>query len=129
MKIIRAILSGIIIWILIFTAFTSMSFIPVIKDSELQQNMLLWIVLIPITLLGLNFYYKKEYKTNGLLLGVIIVTTSLILDALITLPYIIIPNNGNYYDFYTSPFLLITIIEILVVTFLYWKSKVNAGLN
>ncbi len=125
MKIIRAIVSGIIIWVLIFAVFTVMSFIPVIKDSELQQNMLLWIILIPITLLGLRFYYKKDFKTNGLLLGVIIVATSLILDALITLPYVIIPNNGNYYDFFTSPFLLITIIEIIIVTFFYWKSKVK----
>jgi len=125
MKIIRAIVSGIIIWVLIFAVFTVMSFIPVIKDSELQQNMLLWIILIPITLLGVKFYYKKGFKTNGLLIGVIIVVTSLILDALITLPYVIIPNNGNYYDFYTSPFLLITVIEIIIVTFFYWKSKVK----
>ncbi len=125
MKIIRAIVSGIIIWVLIFVVFTVMSFVPIVKDSELQQNMLLWIILIPITLLGVKFYYKKGFKTNGLLIGVIIVVTSLILDALITLPYIIIPNNGNYYDFYTSSFLLITIIEIIIITFFYWKSKVK----
>ncbi len=123
MKIIRAIVSGIIIWVLIFTVFTAMSFIPVVKDSELQQNMLLWIILIPITLLGVKFYYKKGFKTNGLLIGLIIVVTSLILDALITLPYVIIPNNGNYYDFYTSPFLLITIIEIITVSFFIGNRK------
>ena len=125
MKIIRAIISGIIIWALIFLVFTVLSFVPLVKDSELQQNMLLWIILIPITILGVKFYYKKGFKTNGLLIGAIIVVTGLILDALITLPYVIIPNNGNYYDFYTSPFLLVTIIEIIIVTFLYSKSKVK----
>jgi len=125
MKIIRAIASGIIIWVSIFAVFTVMSFIPVVKDSELQQNMLLWIVLIPITFFGVKFYYKNGFKTNGLLISMIIVITSLILDALITLPYVIIPNEGNHYDFFTSPFLLITILEIIIVTFFYWKSKVK----
>jgi len=125
MKITRVIVSAIITWALIFAVFTIMSFIPTVKDSELQQNMLLWIFLIPITLLGLRFYYKKGASTNGLLIGLFIVVISLILDALITVPLVIIPKGGNYFDFYTSPFLLITIIEIVIISFLYWKSKVK----
>ena len=125
MKLIRAVVSGLIIWTLIFIVFTVMSFIPVIKDSEIQQNMLLWVCLIPITILGVQFYYKKEKKTNGIFIGLIIVAMSLILDASITVPYVIIPKGGSYYEFFTSPLLWITGAEIIIVSFLYWKNKIK----
>jgi hypothetical protein len=125
MKIVRAIVSGIIIWVSIFIVFTIMSFIPVIKDSEIQQNMLLWVVLIPIVLFGVSFYYKKEMYTNGLLLGLVVVTVSLILDALITVPLVIIPHGGSYNSFFASPLLLVTVVEILLISFLFWKTKIS----
>jgi hypothetical protein len=123
MNILRAILSGIITWTLIFITFMILSFIPVVKDSEVQQYMLFYITLIPILLVGTRFYYQKENSLNGLLLGSIMAIVSLALDALITVPYVIIPHGGSYASFFTSPFMLITAVEFILVTYLIWKSK------
>jgi uncharacterized protein DUF5367 len=123
MKITKAILSAVIIWTLIFLTFTIMSFIPVIKDSELQQNMLLWLVLVPITMFGVKFYYKRGGTENGITIGLFIIAISFILDAIITVPYVIIPHGGDYYGFFMSPFLWITALEIVFISIVY--SKMN----
>jgi len=125
MKIIRAILSGTIIWVLIFISFTIMSFIPVIKNSELQQNLILYVILIPIVIFGSKFYYKKEQNTNGFIIGFIMAVTGLLLDTLITVPYVIIPHNGTYTSFFINPLLWITIIEFILISYFYWKMKVK----
>ena len=125
MKIIRAILSGTIIWVFIFISFTIMSFIPVIKNSELQQNLILYVILIPIVIFGSKFYYKKEQNTNGFIIGFIMAVTGLLLDTLITVPYVIIPHNGTYTSFFINPLLWITIIEFILISYFYWKMKVK----
>lgn len=126
MKIIRAILSGVITWTLIFVTFMILSFIPVVKDSEVQQYMLFYLLLIPILLVSTRFYYRKE-GLHGLTLGLIMAIVSLALDALITVPYVIIPHGGSYASFFTSPFMIITAVEFLLVTYLIWKSKFQAN--
>ena len=125
MKIFRAILAGTIVWVLIFFTFTTMSFIPVLKDSEVLQFMMLYFIIIPIAILGAKFYYKKGTSTNGLIIGLIIVITALSLDAIITVPFLVIPNNGSYLEFFANPLLLILAIEIIIIVYLYWKLKVK----
>lgn len=121
----RATLSGAIVWIMIFMYFTFLSFIPYVKDAELLQHVLLWFLLIPIVLFGLNFYHKKVPKSNELLVGVIIVITCLTLDVLITIPLTIIPYGGSYVSFFTNPFLWIIVAEILTITFVKSKKMVK----
>jgi len=125
MKIQRAILSGAIIWILIFISFAIMDFVPVIKDSELQKTLILYVLLIPIVLFGVKFYYKKGSKTSGILLGIVVAITGLTLDAIITVPVVIIPHGGDYMSFYLDPLLWGIIIEFILITYLYWKTKVK----
>lgn len=129
MNISRAILSGVIVWVMIFTYFILVSFIPQIKDSELIQHLLLWFILIPILVFGLNFYHKKEPKSNQLLIGVFIIVTCLILDAIITIPLTIIPYGGSYASFFMNPFLWIIIVEMLIITFVKSKIMVNKTKN
>ncbi len=125
MKVGRTLVSGAMIWVLIFITFTVMSFIPTIKDSELQQNLILYVLLIPIVILGTKFYYKSGAKTNGLLLGIAMSTIGLILDALISVPYVIIPHGGSYESFFINPLLFITSIEYILIVFVYWTKKVK----
>ena len=125
MKITRAITSGIIIWVLVFITFAIMSFIPVIKNSELQQNLILYILLIPIVTFGAKHYYKKDKFTNGFTIGLIMSIVGLFLDTFITIPFVIIPHNGNYTSFFINPLLWITIIEFILIVYFYWKLKVN----
>ncbi|MCB0497424.1 MAG: DUF5367 family protein [Cyclobacteriaceae bacterium] len=125
MKISRAIISGALIWILVFLLFTLMSFVPVLKDSEFQQNLVLYVFLVPIVMLGASFYYKKGYGTNGFILGLVMAAVGLVLDAVITVPYVIIPHGGSYASFYLNIFLLITAIEFVGITYFYWKLNVR----
>jgi len=66
MKTERAILSGILVWAMVFSLFIASSHVSIIEDSEIQQNLVVSIFLIPLTTLGAAIYYKKGEKTNGL---------------------------------------------------------------
>ena len=74
---------------------------------------------------GAKIYFRKTSQTNGLLLGIAMSATALILDVLITVPFVEIPNGRSYYSFFTSPVLwLLATINALAVYF-YWKKKIN----
>lgn len=121
----RVLLSATIVWILGVCSYIGSFFFELIEDSELQANLVLLIALIPITIFGANFYYKKGNKTNGYKLGVVMFIVAMVLDALITVPLFIIPEGGNHLAFFTdSGFWLIAVEYILVVGF-YWQFKVS----
>ncbi len=74
-------------------------------------------------ILGAKLYYKKVLVTHGLFLGIAMSATALILDVLITVPFVEIPNGRSYYSFFSSPVLwFLAIINALSVYF-YWKKK------
>jgi len=68
-------------------------------------------------------------KTNGLIVGLIMVVTALILDAIINVPFVIIPPGGSYLEFFTSTILWDIVIEYIVIIFLYWRIKVKPFLH
>lgn len=126
---IRAILVGALIWLLIFSTFTVLSYLPNIKNSALQQFLIVAPLVIPFTILGAYIFYKNGNKTNGFIIGLIIVTTALILDVLITVPFTIIPNQGNYHSFFTSKFLWILVAEVVTIVYFYWVLKIKTKLQ
>lgn len=125
MQNLRAFQSGIIAWLLLFISFTIMSFLPIIQDSTDLQNGIIALLIIPFILIAVNFYYKKRNELNGLTLGFFIIITCLFLDAIITLPFVIIPKGGSYMSFFTDPGLVIMAVEVFTVSFLYWKLKIQ----
>lgn len=127
MKNLRALQSGIIVWVLIFLTFTLMSFLPIIKDSTDVQNVIVLLMIIPFVMIASTFYYKKGTETNGIYLGLIIVITCLILDAIITLPLVIIPKGGTYASFFIEPGLAVMGAEIFIVSFLYSRLKTQTN--
>ena len=122
----RAFLAGIIVWMLIFFSFTIMGFLPELSNSPDLQNGLILLLIIPFVILANWFYYKKGNSLHGAYLGLIIIFCCLVLDAVITLPFIIIPEGGSYYDFYTDHGLVIMGLEIVVVSYLYWRMKIKS---
>ncbi len=126
---IRAILVGALIWLLIFSTFSVLSYLPNIKNSALQQFLIVAPLVIPFTILGAYIFYKNGNKTNGFIIGLIIVTTALILDVLITVPFTIIPNQGNYHSFFTSKFLWILVAEVVTIVYFYWVLKIKTKLQ
>ncbi len=124
MKTTRAILIGIVIWI-IAILFYSISFaIPIVEDLDTQANIVLFVVVMPLIWFGCHFYYKKDNKTHGLKVGQTLLLTAVTLDALITVPFFVIPNGGSHFGFFTSLGFWIIAFEFLVVAALYYYARV-----
>jgi len=124
MKTKRTILLGIAIWI-IGILFYSISYaIPIFEPADTQANVVLFVVVMPLVWLASSFYYKKENKTHGFKVGLTMLLTAVALDALITVPFFIIPNGGNHYSFFTSLGFWIIAAEFLLIASLYWYARI-----
>jgi len=129
MKIKRAILTGTIIWIIAILFYTISSRIAVLEHLENLSNTVLFIVVMPLVWFGSSFYYKKDKKTHGYLVGQTMLLTAVALDALITVPFFIIPIGGSYYGFFTSLGFWIIAFEFLLVAVIYWYARVYPNIN
>lgn len=116
-----AIISALVIWVLGIIAFTASYFFPVISDADLQANWVLSISLIPAALLGAHIYYRKGHKTNGFTLGVFMFLIAMILDAIITVPFFIMPYGGTYKSFFISLSFWLIAVEFVSVVAAYWQ--------
>lgn len=125
MKKLRAIGIGIIIWIIGVSVFTISSYINILEDAEQQANMLLSISVIPLVWFGAEHYYKQDFNTHGYWIGQTFFLTATALDALITVPFFVVPNGGSYYQFFTDLGFWLIGLEFLAITVLYWYIKVE----
>ena len=123
MKTMRAIITGIIIWILGVSAFIVSFYIPVLEDLELQSNLALALSIAPLAWLGAKNYYSKYPSTSGYYLGLIMVAVAIVLDALITVPFLVVPAGGSYVDFFGSSSFWLIALEYFLVVMLYWYYK------
>ena len=126
MKTGRAILSGALIWVLVFSLFGVLDFIPVTHDSQLLQGLIAGVLIIPFALLGASTYYKSKNRSNGLTVGLVMVTTALLLDVIITVPLVEKPYHGrDHYHFFTDPLLWIIATETVLLIYLYFRIKIS----
>lgn len=110
-------ISSLMVYLIGITSYIVSYFIPLLDDKDLQANLVLMIAIIPAVLIGANLYYRRGYSTKGLLLGTVMFLGAMILDALITVPFFIIPYGGSYLSFFGDPgFWLIAIEYVAVVT-------------
>jgi len=103
MKTFRAVIIGVIIWIFGVAAFSLSFYVSILENLELQANLALFIVVIPLVWLGSKQYYKKDNKTHGMWVGITFFGVAAILDALITVPLLVVPQGGNHYIFFSDP--------------------------
>ncbi|MGW9684001.1 DUF5367 family protein [Flagellimonas sp. 2504JD1-5] len=129
MKTLRAIGIGVLIWILGVSTYALSFYLPIMDDKEQQANAVLFAAVIPLVWTGARLYYKKGAKMNGRQLGQTLFLTSAILDALITVPFMIIPNGGSYHTFFTDLGFWLIGLEFMLVTTLYWYIKVSMKFN
>ncbi len=125
MKTKRAILAGVLVWVLGVGVFTMSYFMPVMDDLDLQSNIALSISLIPFAWIGASIYYRKDNKAHGFKVGFVMVMSAIILDGLITVPFMIIPYGGSYSSFFIAPGFWMIVFEYLIVIILYWRLKVK----
>jgi len=124
MKIKRAILLGIAIWIVAILFYSISYYVPILEDADAQANVVLFVIVIPLVWLACYYYYKKDNKTHGFIVGQTMLLTSVTLDALITVPFFVAPNGGNHYSFFTSLGFWIIAFEFLLIAILYWYSRI-----
>jgi hypothetical protein len=129
MKIIKAIIIGGFIWILASSFYSASYFLSFMEDIELQANLVLAITIIPSSCLGAHLYYKWVPNMPILKLGSIMLLTAISLDALVTVPFLIIPQGGSYQEFFSAIAFWLIAAEYLIAIFTYWYFKVKPQLN
>lgn len=115
------IISAILVWSLGVMAFVGSYFVQVLEDPDLQANWVLSIALIPAALLGAHIYYRKGHQTNGFILGISMFLVAMVLDAIFTVPFLIMPYGGNYSSFFTDPGFWLIAVEYISVVAAYWQ--------
>ena len=125
MKIKRAIVLGILIWSIGILLYSISYNVPLLENPETQANLVLFVAVIPLVWFGCWFYYKKDSKTHGYRVGQTLLLTAVTLDALITVPFFVIPKGGSHYSFFTDLGFWMIAIEFLLVATLYWYARVN----
>lgn len=120
----RAILIGIVIWIIGILCYSSSYYLPILENPDTQANLVLFVVVMPLVWLGSSYYYQKEDKTHGLKVGQTFLLTAVALDALITVPFFVMPNGASHYSFFTSLGFWMIAFEFLLVAAFYWYARV-----
>jgi hypothetical protein len=126
MNYIKILFSGIFVWLCISFSFYISEQIPILKNNFNTQILIILIISILCSITTTHFYYKYNSKTNGLILGIAISLTALILDVLITVPYVEIPNGRSYQSFFSSPLLWLLVFTNTITVFSFWKMKIKS---
>jgi RsiW-degrading membrane proteinase PrsW (M82 family) len=125
MLFLRGMLSGLFVWTCVSLSFYLLGNIPIIKDFFYVQAFIVMICISVYAFLGAQFYYKKGYKTNGVIVGIIISGTALLLDIFITVPLVEIPNGRSYESFFSSPVLWILVVITVFTVYFYWRKNIK----
>jgi len=125
MRTLRAILLGILLWILIFVE------ISIFKIgfglTGAVQYLIHYICLIVFTIIGAAIYYKRKDRFNGFVLGIFWLLVGNILDLIITIPMFTAKNYGSlsaaYPGFYSDIWLWLGFLIVVVVTGVYGTAR------
>lgn len=126
MQTIKVITLGVIIWVIAISVFSVSYYIPLLNNLELQANIALAIALIPIVGLISRYYFLKNSNASGVKTAVLMLSTGIILDACITVPFLIVPNGGSYQEFFISITFWLIVMEYLLLVILskkIWGTK------
>lgn len=122
---IRSIIIGAIIWVVGVSVYSISFYIPMLENPEWQANLVLTLAVLPLVWLGAKTYYQKANSVNGMLLGLTFFLTAAFLDAVLTVPYLIIPNGGSYKQFYSDLGFWLIGFEFIMITSLYWYLNIS----
>lgn len=127
MKNVRAILTGALIWLFVFTTFSVLDYVPSISDSLNQQTLIVALLIIPYAILGASVFYKNGNKVHGLISATIMSVTAIMLDVLITVPFVEMPKGGSYISFFTYPLFWLLVTINMATVYSYWFFKIKQG--
>jgi len=123
MKTFRAIVIGTGIWILGVIAYATSFGIPVLGDQGLQANIFLSLAIPPLVWFGAALYYGRDKNPHGFWVGLVFFLTAAMLDVAITVPFLVIPNGGSHYEFFTDLAFWLIALEFMAVAVAYHYIK------
>ena len=121
----KAVLAGAVLWILLATTFFVLSGLPEIANSSHLQTLIAATLTLPYAIIGAYLYYRNKANGHGVLVGLIMSLTALLLDALITVPFFEIPSGGSYQQFYSNPLLWLLVLINVATVYGYWRVRVH----
>lgn len=121
----HALISSLVVYILGITAYMGSYFVPVMEDQALQANLVLMFAIVPAVLLGSKLYYRRGHTTSGLPLGMVMFLGAMVLDAIITVPLLIMPYGGTHLTFFSDPGFWLIALEYIMVVMVYSKFKLR----
>ncbi len=124
MKLARAIGFGLLIWIIGVLFYALSFYVSIMENAEQQANIWLSIIIPVVVWFGAKLYYRNGIASQGIWVGLVFFITSGILDALITVPFTVLPYGGTYSDFFIDLGFWFIGLEFIVTTALYWQHRV-----
>lgn len=121
MKLLKAIGLGIVFWVLIFVAVSVLMFGFKLSAPSINYYTILYLIVAIITIVLTLIYFSGKKKTRGgflrgILVGIIFIIIGVILDALITVPFFIIPQGGSYMSYFLDSYLLIGFLVSIILS-------------
>lgn len=124
MKTFRIIAIGTLIWFLVFTSFAVLDALPSLNGNVDSQAFILSFFIVPFAIFGAYIYYKNGNHDHGIKTALIMGITALVLDALITVPLVEIPQGRSYQSFFSYPQLYLLVALNMLSIYLYWRIRV-----
>ena len=129
MKYLKILFPGLLLWFCISISFYILSFVPLVNSSyKLQVALVMMLTVIYANEIA-KFYYKNDQRFHGFVIGLIMSVTALLLDILITIPFIEIPNGRNYQSFFSNTVVWILCALNIITVYFYWRNKVKIKLK
>ena len=97
----RALKAAGIAWTLGVASFVAGYLVPS-SNPDLVANTVLFCAVPLVATVGARFYYQQA-ESNGFVLGLFMFAVAGSLDAIITVPLLIMPAGGTYQSFYGDP--------------------------
>lgn len=119
MKILSVVKIGVLIWVLGVSSYVLSYSIPIIEDAELQANLSLSLAVLPLVWFGTRWYFTKDVTTKGFFVGLAFFGIAAFLDALFTVPFLVLPVGGSYQEFFSAPGFWIIAVEFVLVASVY----------
>ena len=113
----RALKAAGIAWTLGVASFVAAFLLPT-SNPDLVANTVLFCAVPLVATVGARFYYQQA-ESNGFVLGLFMFAVAGSLDAIITVPLLIMPAGGTYQSFYGDPGFWIIGIEYVAAVALY----------
>jgi CDP-diglyceride synthetase len=112
MNIKRMLLTGLMLFIDIILILSLFIYIPVLNTKPLIQNIIFFVLMVPLVLLSAKWYFKVNPPTvtKGLILGTVVLLVVLVLGSLVSFNCF-----GNYCQFFSVWNVVFSFFEILVL--------------